>query len=123
MLKILSQENNVYIFECHLCFDETVKIYIFFLLILDKLLFFTFNSCHQYTYLKTQCTQILMLYCLISEFRQFFPQLTGILTLAFFIHNCIITLMKSNKHQENNVSLLNLCCLSLKLFYLFILVK
>ncbi|KAF3848723.1 hypothetical protein F7725_015220 [Dissostichus mawsoni] len=32
--------------------------------------------------------------------RTLFPQFTGVLTLAFFIHNCIITLMKSNKHQE-----------------------
>lgn len=40
----------------------------------------------------------------VAEFRLLFPQLTGVLTLAFFIHNCIITLMKSNKHQENNVS-------------------
>lgn len=39
------------------------------------------------------------------EFRLLFPQLTGVLTLAFFIHNCVITLLKSNKHQENNVSL------------------
>uniref|UniRef100_A0A8C7LAU2 Neutral amino acid transporter 9 n=1 Tax=Oncorhynchus kisutch TaxID=8019 RepID=A0A8C7LAU2_ONCKI len=38
----------------------------------------------------------------VPEFRLLFPQLTGVLTLAFFIHNCIITLMKSNKHQENN---------------------
>lgn len=41
----------------------------------------------------------------MSEFRVLFPQLTGVLTLAFFIHNCIITLMKNNKHQENNVSI------------------
>lgn len=41
----------------------------------------------------------------VAEFRLLFPQLTGVLTLAFFIHNCIITLMKSNKHQENNVGL------------------
>ena len=39
-----------------------------------------------------------------QEFRTMFPQLTGVLTLAFFIHNCIITLMKNNRHQENNVS-------------------
>ncbi|CAI5667680.1 sodium-coupled neutral amino acid transporter 9 isoform X2 [Oreochromis aureus] len=38
----------------------------------------------------------------VPEFRLLFPQLTGVLTLAFFIHNCIITLMKNNKDQENN---------------------
>lgn len=47
--------------------------------------------------------------CSVAEFRLLFPQLTGVLTLAFFIHNCIITLMKSNKHQENNVSLVCVC--------------
>lgn len=42
---------------------------------------------------------------LVPEFRLLFPQLTGVLTLAFFIHNCVITIMKSNKNQQNNVSL------------------
>ncbi|XP_045141175.1 sodium-coupled neutral amino acid transporter 9 [Echinops telfairi] len=39
----------------------------------------------------------------VPEIRFEFPQLTGVLTLAFFIHNCIITLLKNNKNQENNV--------------------
>ncbi|XP_007942371.1 sodium-coupled neutral amino acid transporter 9 [Orycteropus afer afer] len=39
----------------------------------------------------------------VPEIRFQFPQLTGVLTLAFFIHNCIITLLKNNKNQENNV--------------------
>lgn len=39
----------------------------------------------------------------VAEFRLLFPQLTGVLTLAFFIHNCVITLMNNNRHQENNV--------------------
>eukprot|EP00069_Balaena_mysticetus_P017639 bmy_10768T0 len=39
----------------------------------------------------------------LLEIRFQFPQLTGVLTLAFFIHNCIITLLKNNKNQENNV--------------------
>ncbi|XP_030422327.1 sodium-coupled neutral amino acid transporter 9 isoform X2 [Gopherus evgoodei] len=38
----------------------------------------------------------------VPEFRTQFPQLTGVLTLAFFIHNCVITLLKNNKNQENN---------------------
>lgn len=38
------------------------------------------------------------------EFRILFPQFTGVLTLAFFIHNCVITLLQNNKNQENNVS-------------------
>ncbi|ELW65685.1 Putative sodium-coupled neutral amino acid transporter 9 [Tupaia chinensis] len=38
----------------------------------------------------------------VPEIRFQFPQLTGVLTLAFFIHNCIITLLKNNKNQANN---------------------
>ncbi|XP_064358734.1 neutral amino acid transporter 9-like isoform X3 [Dromaius novaehollandiae] len=39
----------------------------------------------------------------VPEFRIRFPQLTGVLTLAFFIHNCIITLLQNNRNQENNM--------------------
>lgn len=56
----------------------------------------------------------------VPEFRLLFPQLTGILTLAFFIHNCIITLMKSNKHQENNVRDLSVAYLLVGLTYLYV---
>ncbi|XP_036259034.1 neutral amino acid transporter 9 isoform X2 [Molothrus aeneus] len=38
----------------------------------------------------------------VPEFRILFPQLTGVLTLAFFIHNCVITLLQNNRNQENN---------------------
>ncbi|KAG9462864.1 hypothetical protein GDO78_022975 [Eleutherodactylus coqui] len=41
----------------------------------------------------------------LPEFRLSFPQLSGILTLAFFIHNCIITLLKNNQKPENNCPL------------------
>uniref|UniRef100_A0A8C0Y615 Neutral amino acid transporter 9 n=2 Tax=Cyprinus carpio TaxID=7962 RepID=A0A8C0Y615_CYPCA len=54
------------------------------------------------------------------EFRSLFPQLTGVLTLAFFIHNCIITLMKNNRHQENNVRDLSLAYLLVGLTYLYV---
>uniref|UniRef100_A0A673XNX9 Neutral amino acid transporter 9 n=1 Tax=Salmo trutta TaxID=8032 RepID=A0A673XNX9_SALTR len=56
----------------------------------------------------------------VPEFRLLFPQLTGVLTLAFFIHNCIITLMKSNKHQENNVRDLSVAYLLVGLTYLYV---
>ncbi|XP_013858236.1 neutral amino acid transporter 9 [Austrofundulus limnaeus] len=56
----------------------------------------------------------------VPEFREFFPQLTGILTLAFFIHNCIITLMKNNKNQENNVRDLSVAYLLVGLTYLYV---
>uniref|UniRef100_A0A8C3AYP6 Neutral amino acid transporter 9 n=1 Tax=Cyclopterus lumpus TaxID=8103 RepID=A0A8C3AYP6_CYCLU len=56
----------------------------------------------------------------VPEFRLLFPQFTGVLTLAFFIHNCIITLMKSNKHQENNVRDLSVAYLLVGLTYLYV---
>uniref|UniRef100_A0A8B9RLD6 Neutral amino acid transporter 9 n=1 Tax=Astyanax mexicanus TaxID=7994 RepID=A0A8B9RLD6_ASTMX len=56
----------------------------------------------------------------VPEFRLLFPQLTGVLTLAFFIHNCVITLMKNNKNQENNVRDLSLAYLLVGLTYLYV---
>ncbi|XP_036384941.1 sodium-coupled neutral amino acid transporter 9 isoform X1 [Megalops cyprinoides] len=56
----------------------------------------------------------------MPEFRLLFPQLTGVLTLAFFIHNCIITLMKSNKNQQNNVRDLSVAYLLVGLTYLYV---
>uniref|UniRef100_A0A8C5HQ17 Neutral amino acid transporter 9 n=1 Tax=Gouania willdenowi TaxID=441366 RepID=A0A8C5HQ17_GOUWI len=56
----------------------------------------------------------------VPEFRLLFPQLTGVLTLAFFIHNCIITLMKSNKHQENNVRDLSVAYFLVGFTYLYV---
>lgn len=56
----------------------------------------------------------------LPEFRTLFPQFTGVLTLAFFIHNCIITLMKSNKHQENNVRDLSVAYLLVGITYLYV---
>ncbi|XP_034566321.1 sodium-coupled neutral amino acid transporter 9 [Notolabrus celidotus] len=56
----------------------------------------------------------------VPEFRLIFPQLTGVLTLAFFIHNCIITLMKSNRNQENNVRDLSVAYLLVGVTYLYV---
>ncbi|PIO28806.1 hypothetical protein AB205_0207770 [Aquarana catesbeiana] len=56
----------------------------------------------------------------VLEFRLSFPQLTGILTLAFFIHNCIITLLKNNKNPENNVRDLSVAYLLVGLTYMFV---
>jgi len=41
---------------------------------------------------------------IILVFKDGFPALTGILTLAYFIHNCILSIMRSQEHPENNVS-------------------
>ncbi|MBN3310858.1 S38A9 protein, partial [Amia calva] len=56
----------------------------------------------------------------VAEFRLLFPQLTGVLTLAFFIHNCVITLLKNNKVQENNVRDLSVAYLLVGLTYLYV---
>ncbi|CAO2592593.1 Sodium-coupled neutral amino acid transporter 9 [Lemmus lemmus] len=56
----------------------------------------------------------------VPEIRFEFPQLTGVLTLAFFIHNCIITLLKNNKNQENNVRDLCVAYMLVTLTYLYI---
>ncbi|XP_053557260.1 sodium-coupled neutral amino acid transporter 9 isoform X2 [Bombina bombina] len=56
----------------------------------------------------------------VPEFRLSFPQLTGILTLAFFIHNCVITLLKSNKNPKNNVRDLSIAYLLVGLTYVYV---
>ena len=38
-------------------------------------------------------------------YKNSFPSLSGMMALGLFIHNAIITIMKNNKYQENNVSL------------------
>ena len=44
----------------------------------------------------------------MSDLLFFFLYFAGILTLALFIHNAIITIMSNNRHQENNVSICKL---------------
>ncbi|XP_064358733.1 neutral amino acid transporter 9-like isoform X2 [Dromaius novaehollandiae] len=56
----------------------------------------------------------------VPEFRIRFPQLTGVLTLAFFIHNCIITLLQNNRNQENNVRDLSVAYFLVGLTYLYV---
>ncbi|NXU25585.1 S38A9 protein, partial [Thalassarche chlororhynchos] len=56
----------------------------------------------------------------VPEFRILFPQLTGVLTLAFFIHNCVITLLQNNRNQENNVRDLSIAYFLVGLTYLYV---
>ena len=44
----------------------------------------------------------------IPMFKPSFPSLSGMMALGLFIHNAIITIMKNNRYQENNVSLTNI---------------
>ncbi|XP_078740780.1 LOW QUALITY PROTEIN: neutral amino acid transporter 9-like [Lampetra fluviatilis] len=39
----------------------------------------------------------------IPEFNVNFPVMSGVLTLAYFIHNCVITLLKNNRNAHRNV--------------------
>lgn len=39
----------------------------------------------------------------IPEFNVNFPVMSGVLTLAYFIHNCVITLLKNNRDAHRNV--------------------
>ena len=34
-----------------------------------------------------------------------FPALTGTLALSYFIHNAVLTILRNQKHPENNASL------------------
>uniref|UniRef100_UPI00358EADCE neutral amino acid transporter 9-like isoform X1 n=3 Tax=Myxine glutinosa TaxID=7769 RepID=UPI00358EADCE len=56
----------------------------------------------------------------VPEFRSFFPAMTGILTLAFFIHNCSITLFKNNRNQHNNVRDLMIAYILVGSTYLYV---
>ncbi|KAJ7334973.1 hypothetical protein JRQ81_012914 [Phrynocephalus forsythii] len=56
----------------------------------------------------------------VPEFRILFPQLTGVLTLAFFIHNCVITLLKNNKDQEKNVRDLSIAYFLVGITYIYV---
>ena len=40
----------------------------------------------------------------ILVFNAKFPALTGILALAYFLHNCVISIMRNQKAPEKNVS-------------------
>ncbi len=40
----------------------------------------------------------------IPMFKKSFPSLSGMMALGLFIHNAIITIVKNNRYQENNVT-------------------
>ena len=47
-----------------------------------------------------------MLYCFsLSEFKLTFPALTGISALAYFVQNCVLSITRTQKNPENNVSI------------------
>ena len=40
----------------------------------------------------------------VPLYRPSFPALSGMLALALYLHNCVVSIMKNNRQQENNVS-------------------
>jgi len=44
-----------------------------------------------------------LLFLSVAEALPTFPALTGILALAYFIHNCIVSIMRNQRNPENNV--------------------
>ncbi|VEN33682.1 unnamed protein product [Callosobruchus maculatus] len=49
-----------------------------------------------------------------------FPSLTGMLSMSYFIHNIIITIMRHNRHQENNSRDLTIAFSLITFTYVFI---
>ncbi|XP_076309657.1 sodium-coupled neutral amino acid transporter 9 homolog isoform X11 [Tachypleus tridentatus] len=49
-----------------------------------------------------------------------FPALSGVLSLAFFIHNCILSLCRNQKNPENNVRDISIAFMLVCITYLFI---
>ena len=39
----------------------------------------------------------------VPSFKSTFPSLSGMMALGLFIHNAIITIIKKNRYQQNNV--------------------
>jgi len=56
----------------------------------------------------------------IELFEKGFFITAGVLTLSFFVHNCVILIIKNNRHEENNVRDLGLGYLAVGTCYFFI---
>ncbi|CAD5111828.1 DgyrCDS1097 [Dimorphilus gyrociliatus] len=56
----------------------------------------------------------------VAEFHSSFPALTGILALALFIHNCLISIVRTQKNPENNVRDISIAYICVALTYVII---
>ncbi|XP_063231998.1 neutral amino acid transporter 9-like [Bacillus rossius redtenbacheri] len=54
------------------------------------------------------------------QFLPTFPALSGMLALSFFIHNIVVTIMHSNRHQEHNTRDLSIAYMLVTLTYVLI---
>uniref|UniRef100_A0A915KWD9 Amino acid transporter transmembrane domain-containing protein n=1 Tax=Romanomermis culicivorax TaxID=13658 RepID=A0A915KWD9_ROMCU len=48
-------------------------------------------------------TYIVVFYHIFSVIKSSFPSLTGTLALSYFLHNCVVTIMKNQRTPKNNV--------------------
>lgn len=56
----------------------------------------------------------------VPAFSKYFPNLTGTSSLAYFIHNCVITIVRNQKHSENNARDLTVAYICVAVTYLFV---
>lgn len=56
----------------------------------------------------------------IPMFKTSFPALTGILTLAYFIHNCILSIMRNQENPKNNARDLSIAYFLVALTYIVV---
>ncbi|KAI0230446.1 Sodium-coupled neutral amino acid transporter 9 [Lamellibrachia satsuma] len=56
----------------------------------------------------------------IPEFQWTFPTLTGTLSLAFFIHNCVLSIVKNQRHPQHNARDLSIAYVCVAFTYMFI---
>lgn len=56
----------------------------------------------------------------IPMFKASFPALTGILTLAYFIHNCILSIVRNQENPKNNARDLSIAYCLVALTYIFV---
>lgn len=56
----------------------------------------------------------------VPMFKASFPALTGILTLAYFIHNCILSIMRNQEKPKNNARDLSIAYILVALTYIIV---
>ncbi|KAK2157177.1 hypothetical protein LSH36_196g03032 [Paralvinella palmiformis] len=56
----------------------------------------------------------------VPEFKWTFPALTGVLSLAMFIHNCVLSIVKNQRYPENNGRDLSIAYLCVSVTYIFV---
>ncbi|KAL5022552.1 hypothetical protein ScPMuIL_001707 [Solemya velum] len=55
----------------------------------------------------------------IPEFRSTFPALTGVSALAYFVHNCLLAIVRTQKHPENSTRDLTIAYILVAATYIY----